>query len=124
MGFGAPEGLLSAREREFGIHGGEAETSLMLHFRPELVDMSRAEDFASSAEAMQGGLRPTGGIAYGWIARDLNRAGVVGDAAAATAQKGAAIAAHQAEGFLALLAEVAALDLDTFAAFSDPSPGG
>ena len=123
--FGHPEGMLSDRERTYGIHGGDAETSLMLHFRPELVRMERARDFVSTAEAMGNfrWLRPTGSVAYGWIAKDLNRDGTVGDASAATAEKGAAIAAHQAQGFLELLREVEAVDLDSFAAFADPTPG-
>lgn len=122
--FGRPEGMLSEREKTYGIHGGDAETSLMLHFRPELVMMDKARDFASSAEAMTGRwLRPTGSVAYGWIAKDLNRDGTVGDASAATAEKGAAIAVHQAQGFIELLREVEALDLRSFAAFGDPAPG-
>ena len=47
----------------------------------------------------------------------------MGDASAATAERGAAIAAHQAQGFIELLREVEAVDLDSFAAFADPSPG-
>ena len=45
--FGYPEGLFSARERAYGIHGGDAETSLMLAFRPESVRMGEARDFVS-----------------------------------------------------------------------------
>jgi creatinine amidohydrolase len=48
--FGPPEGLFRADERRYGIHGGDMETSLMLAFRPDLVDMCRARDFRSSAE--------------------------------------------------------------------------
>ncbi len=35
--------LFEAHEREFGIHGGESETSVMLHLHPNLVDMQKAE---------------------------------------------------------------------------------
>ncbi|MGF1660592.1 MAG: creatininase family protein [Rubrimonas sp.] len=114
--FGTPEGLFSAREREFGIHGGDYETSLMLHFRPDLVDMGAARDFANSGEGA-GLLRPTGPVGYGWIAADVNPEGVAGEAHLATAEKGSLAAAHQAEGFAALLREVAALDLSNFGAF-------
>jgi creatinine amidohydrolase len=107
-GFGQPEGLFSARERRFGIHGGDVETSLMLHFRPETVDMDAARDFASSAEVTA--LPPTGWPGYGWIATDLNPEGVAGEAHLATAAKGAALAAHAAEGFLALARAVAGWD--------------
>ena len=111
--FGHPEGMFSARELAYGIHGGDVETSLMLKFKPELVDMAQAETFTSSAEGMGNfkHLRPTGAAAYGWIASDLNAAGTVGDAAAATAEKGAAVCDHQVDGFVELLRDVEAFDL-------------
>ncbi|MEM8655050.1 MAG: creatininase family protein [Pseudomonadota bacterium] len=98
--FGAPEGLFSVQENSFGIHGGDAETSLMLAFRPETVDMSAARDFRSSAETAL--IPPIGPISYGWIASDLSEDGVVGEAHLATAEKGQALAAHQAKGMIAL----------------------
>lgn len=110
--FGHPEGMYPPDELRFGIHGGDVETSLMLHFRPELVDMARAADFRSVAET--DAVMPTGPVSWGWIASDLNPAGVVGNAAAATAAKGRLTALHQAEGFVRLLREVAAFDLARF----------
>jgi creatinine amidohydrolase len=107
VAFGAPEGLFSDRENAFGIHGGDYETSLMLHFHPALVDMGAARDFASSAETTA--IPPTGPIGYGWIASDLNPAGVAGEAHLATAAKGSAAAGHQAAGFIALARRVAAM---------------
>jgi creatinine amidohydrolase len=44
---GYPAELFSAQERAHGIHGGEAETSLMLAFRPKTVRMSEAQNFVS-----------------------------------------------------------------------------
>ncbi|MDW3225453.1 MAG: creatininase family protein [Paracoccaceae bacterium] len=99
--FGAPEGLYSAQEDNFGIHGGDVETSLMLHFRPKAVDMSKAKDFRSSAETSA--ISPIGPVSYGWIASDLNPDGTVGEAHLASAEKGAATAAHQVAGFVDLL---------------------
>ncbi|HMO72080.1 MAG TPA: hypothetical protein PKC84_10650 [Paracoccaceae bacterium] len=49
-----------------------------------------------------------GPVALGWIARDLNPAGAVGEAHLATAAKGRAAAAHQVAGFLRLCADLAA----------------
>lgn len=112
-GFGHPEGMYPPRELAFGIHGGDVETSLMLHFRPDTVDRDAARDFASSAEGAA--IPPTGPLSYGWIASDLNPAGTVGNAAAATAEKGRATAAHQVAGFIGLLRAVAAHPLDGFA---------
>ncbi len=115
-GFGWPSGLYSPQEAAFGIHGGDLETSLMLAFRPETVDMSAAADFRSSAEGAT--VPPTGPVAYGWVSCDLNPAGVVGEAHLATAAKGRATASHQAEGFLRLAAEVAAHPIAGFAPVS------
>lgn len=114
MRFGTPDGMISDLEKRHGIHGGEVETSLMLHFRADTVDMAKAEAFTSSAardEERFALLRPTGVHAYAWIASDLHSAGTVGDAAAATAEKGRAIAEHQVQGFATLLAEVRAAAL-------------
>jgi creatinine amidohydrolase len=110
--FGAPEGLYTARELAFGIHGGDMETSLMLAFRPDTVDMAAAQDFGSSAEG--GGIPPVGPVSYGWISSDLNPAGTVGNAAAASAEKGEAVAVHQVAGLIGLLRQVAATDLAGF----------
>ncbi len=119
--FGHPEGMFSELERRHGIHGGEVETSLMLHFRPELVDMSAAEDFRSLAaetDAKFKLLAPTGTHAFAWNARDLNDHGVVGDASSATPEKGRAVAEHQAKSFVELLKEVRAVPLvEGFGAF-------
>lgn len=107
--FGRPENLFPDSEVRYGIHGGDIETSLMLHFRPDLVDMTEATNFASSyvrAEKQFSLLRPTGPHAFAWLAKDLNEHGVVGDALAATAEKGRLTARHQAAGFIQLLADV------------------
>jgi len=111
--FGHPEGMYPAEELAYGIHGGDVETSLMLHFRPDLVKMDKAQNFRSSAQDMGEfkHLRPTGTTAFGWIASDLNSDGTVGNASIATAEKGAATAAHQVTGFIDLLRDVEAFDL-------------
>lgn len=112
--FGVPPGLFPPEEMAFGIHGGDMETSLMLAFRPETVDMAAARDFRSTAEG--GAIPPVGPVSYGWIASDLNPAGVVGNAAAATAAKGEATARHQVAGLVALLRQVRDMAIDDFGA--------
>ncbi len=107
--FGYPEGMYSDQENRFGIHGGDVETSLMLAFRPETVDMGAAQDFRSSAEHTA--ISPIGPISYGWIASDLSAAGTVGEAHLATAEKGRATAKHQVAGFIDLLRKVEATPL-------------
>jgi creatinine amidohydrolase len=107
--FGAPEGLFSARELAFGIHGGDIETSIMLHFRPDLVRMDRAQNFESRAEWMKANtkyLQPLPPHSLAWIAHDLNPHGVVGDASNATAEKGALYCRHVARAFVDLIEDL------------------
>ncbi|WP_181701448.1 creatininase family protein [Chthonobacter albigriseus] len=107
--FGQPEGVFPAEEFVYGIHGGDVETSLMLHLRPDLVRMDHAEDFRSTQHTMietMKHLRVHGAIQYGWKAGDLNPHGVVGNAAAATAEKGRQSLDHAAQGFVDLLHDV------------------
>lgn len=110
---GLPEGVVETEERAVGVHGGLIETSIMLHLRPDLVAMNHAEDFrsllAELAEEYEL-LRAYGPVGFGWRAGDLNPAGVVGNAAGASAETGSAIVRHQAEALLKLLAEIADFD--------------
>jgi creatinine amidohydrolase len=111
---GRPPGVYGERELRYGIHAGDSETSLMLHFRPELVDMTRAQDFASVVEREEQRfthLRATGPAAYAWLASDLNPDGAVGEAHLATAEKGRITAAYYAGEFIKLLRDVKLADL-------------
>ncbi len=112
---GFPEGTFSAKERAHGIHGGDAETSLMLAFRPDLVKTSEAIDFESSAVGIEqefAQLRVTQPIGFGWMASDLTEAGAAGDASRATPERGEMLAENAAERFIDLLRDVIAFDLD------------
>jgi creatinine amidohydrolase len=116
--FGLPAGLYTPFETTHGIHAGDIETSLMLHFRPDLVDMSKAKLFPSKAAEMENDykhLRPAGQHGFGWIAQDINPDGAVGDASIATAEKGRLTAEHQADSFIALLRDVARFPLSELA---------
>jgi creatinine amidohydrolase len=107
--FGNPDGMISDHESRYGIHGGEVETSLMLHFRPDLVCMDKAQNFASKAEWMREQskfIQPLPPHSLAWIAHDLNPNGVVGDASRGTAEKGNAISRHQVQGFVELLRDL------------------
>jgi creatinine amidohydrolase len=112
--FGRPAGMYTEAEERIGIHGGDVETSLMLHFWSDLVVMEEARDFASATTRVDAAfslLKPQGTHAFAWIASDINPVGVAGDASIATAEKGKATAAHQAAGFIDLLKDVRAARL-------------
>ena len=117
MGWGAglalPAHLATEEERAEGIHGGENETSLMLHLRPETVDMSKAEPFRWTHAADE--IPPVGPVAHGWIASDVHPAGVAGDAHLATAEKGAEIAGLYVAHAIEVLRKIERQPLDRFA---------
>jgi len=115
---GMPGELFSAEERAFGIHGGEIETSLMLHLRPDLVDMSQARNFVSWGQTMRSDfeiLEPEGKTGFGWQVEDLNPDGACGNAAAADAERGRSLAEHAVKRFLMLAAEVARYPIERIA---------
>lgn len=105
--------LLPEGEGRYGIHGGAAETSMMLAIAPDLVRMEAAEDFRTAeldhAERFRH-LRAHGAVKMGWMAQDLNPAGAAGDARAATVDAGGLILDRYATAFAELLAEVAEAD--------------
>lgn len=106
--------LFDAVERRHGIHGGEAETSAMLHLHPDLVAMHRAENFVSrSVEMAQGGalLTAEGPVGFGWQTQDLHPAGACGNAAAADAERGRELVERAALALVRLCGEVAAFPL-------------
>jgi len=116
--FGLPAGLYTEEEMAVGIHAGDIETSLMLHFRPDLVRMEHAENFAPATIAIAEEfdyLRPTGFNSFGWIAQDLHASGAAGDASRGAAEKGRATAEFQALAFIKLLRDVTRFSLDRLA---------
>jgi creatinine amidohydrolase len=114
----AVDGLFSAEEHRFGIHAGEIETSMMLALRPQLVDMAQARDFKSTSQdrAAKYPILGNGKSAkLGWAMQDYNPAGAVGNAAAATPEKGRAVLEAAGRQLAMLLQEVSALPLSTLA---------
>ena len=112
--FGYPDGLYGPDEKVHGIHAGEAETSLMMAFRPELVRHDAVRNFVPNSIAIAEEfthLRVTQPIGFGWMAQDVSAAGAMGDAASGTAAKGEASRDFAAAAFVALLQDVARFDV-------------
>ena len=108
--------LFSADEHRFGIHGGAIETSMMLALQASLVDMAQAQNFASTAQDRAQSLSILGNgksAKLGWQMQDYNPAGAVGNAAAASAEKGLALLNAAGRGLGLLLAEMDSLPLST-----------
>lgn len=108
--------LFSDHEHRFGIHAGDIETSMMLALAPQLVDMAQAHNFASTSEqrAQQFSILGNGKSAkFGWQMQDYNPQGAVGNAAAATPEKGRAVLEAAGRALACLLAEIHQLPLTT-----------
>lgn len=121
---GLPEGLFSGDEISHGIHGGAVETSAMLYLHRDLVQMDKAENFASLTRDMAEEnqvLRVEGPIRWGWMAQDLNPMGVAGDARAGDAGAGRKVIEHAAARLVTLLEELDRMPLSTLRA--GPMPG-
>ena len=103
--------LFAKGELTHGIHGGEVETSVMLHLHPGDVDMSHAADFEPiTVDIERGGglLTAEGAVGFGWQAQDLQPSGACGNAGAADATRGATVVDRAAQALVQLCAEVAA----------------
>ena len=108
----AVSGQFSPAEHRFGIHAGEIETSMMLHLAPGTVRLEHAQDFRSTAQdrAQRYAILGNGKSAkMGWAMEDYHSSGAVGQADAATAQKGQAVVEAAGQALAALLAEVVSL---------------
>ena len=72
-----------------GIHGGFAETSAIMHLRPDLVDESL---FARNVPEYMAGFEQIGfnakPVSFGWISNDFGPSGVIGDPTGANAAAG------------------------------------
>ncbi len=116
--FGSPLELYTDQENAVGIHAGDMETSMMLHFRPDLVRMHKAANFEPTTVEISKTfkqLRPTGFTAFGWIAQDLHASGAAGDASRGTAEKGRLTAEFRAQKFIELLEDVTRFSLSRLA---------
>jgi creatinine amidohydrolase len=108
--------LFSADEHRFGIHAGDIETSMMLALDAAQVDMSLARDFPSSSQVRARNFDILGNgksAKLGWQMQDYNPAGAVGNAAAATAEKGRVLINAAGRSLARMLSEIDQLPPDT-----------
>jgi creatinine amidohydrolase len=95
-------------ELGMGIHAGYSETSLVLHLRPDLVDMSLAERNLPEHMADLTYIGFNGyPVSFGWLSNDFGPSGVVGDPVGAHAQYGAELFETSVIHVVNALAEIA-----------------
>jgi creatinine amidohydrolase len=123
------DALFPPEENRHGIHGGQSETSVMLHLHPDLVEMEQAENFiplSVEIERESEMLSPEGGARFGWQAQDLHPKGACGDATRATAELGRMAVEQTAARLVRLVEEISRYPLSRIAtatAFDGSRPG-
>lgn len=105
--------LMPPEELEFGIHGGDYETSIVMHLKPDWVqeeyrvcEMPRMERYNY--------LTLESKIRFAWKMNDISKSGILGDATAATKEKGALIQERVTDLLAEAFAELSRFEIDDF----------
>ncbi|HEY9861136.1 MAG TPA: creatininase family protein [Candidatus Obscuribacterales bacterium] len=98
--------LLSPKELAWGIHAGDAETSLMLAILPEQIHMEQAIAEYPPEQPEGSLLSLEGKLPFAWATRDLSQSGVIGDPTTATAEKGDRLLESLAAGWAQVIRDV------------------
>lgn len=99
-------GASDESELGMGVHGGRDETSMMLHLRPDLVDMTQAVRAIPEEMAERKHVKFGGTVPFGWRSSDISAAGHIGDPTLSSAEEGAQLVDGAVEALAAALAEV------------------
>jgi creatinine amidohydrolase len=107
----ADQGGSSAEsELGMGVHGGVDETSVMLHLRPDLVDMSLAVRRVPEGLAKNEQVKFGGRVAFGWLSNDFFPEGHIGDPTGASADIGARMFSGAVESLGVAMKEISRFD--------------
>ncbi|CAG5093083.1 Creatinine amidohydrolase [Thermobacillus xylanilyticus] len=79
--------LITEEEREYGIHAGDYETSLVMAVKPDWVHPGKRIREVPDVASYQY-LTLEGKIRFAWVMADISESGMSGDATRATAEKG------------------------------------
>jgi len=103
-------GTSTEDELGMGIHGGLNETSVFMHLRPELVDLSKAERRVPEALADNRHVRFGGSVMFGWLSNDFHDDGYIGDPTGANADLGKRLFESNVAHLADAMAEVKTFD--------------
>ena len=98
--------LLTPQELAYGIHAGDAETSIMLALLPDQVKMAQAVTEYPSRLPQDSLLSMEGKLPFAWLTRELSKTGVMGDPTVATKEKGDRILASVADGWVQVIKDI------------------
>ncbi len=105
-------GSSPATERGMGVHGGNDETSMVLHLAPDLVDMTGATRNVPDHLADNVHVRFGGTVSFGWSSDDFGPDGHIGDPTGATAARGRILVDGAVDALAAALGEIAAFHIE------------
>ena len=103
-------GSSAASELGMGVHGGVDETSVMLHLRPDLVDMSLAVRRVPEGLAKNEQVKFGGRVAFGWLSNDFSPEGHIGDPTGASAELGASMFTSAVDSLGIAMKEISRFD--------------
>lgn len=98
--------MLTPQERQYGIHAGDAETSIMLSLLPQQVQMDKAVKEYPQGLPKDSLLDMEGQLPFAWLTKELTKSGVMGDATVATTEKGDRILESLATGWVQVIQDV------------------
>ncbi len=84
----SPPSAASSGELGMGIHAGYQETSVMMHLRPDLVNLDLAVRNVPEWLTENEHVRFGGTVQFGWLSNDFGPSGHIGDPTGASADAG------------------------------------
>ncbi len=83
------KGIISRKEKEYGYHGGEFETSLMLYLFPELVDLDKLTSYEYSTDLKSKKIITLEkNIKKSWLTEEISKSGIIGNPSKSNQDKG------------------------------------
>ncbi|MGB7439428.1 MAG: creatininase family protein [Coleofasciculaceae cyanobacterium] len=98
--------LTTPEELEYGIHAGDLETSVMLSLLPEQVRMDKAVKEYPHGLPEDSLLSMEGKLPFAWVTKELTGSGVLGDATAATKEKGDRLLESVTDGWVQVIKDI------------------
>ncbi|MBW4079797.1 creatininase family protein [Paenibacillus sp. S150] len=103
--------LMGAEELEYGIHGGDYETSIVMSVKPAWVQEEYLVNETPNMSQFKF-LTLEGKIRFAWKMSDISASGIAGDATAATPEKGHIIQERITDILGEALAELCEFEMD------------
>ncbi|CCQ58044.1 Creatinine amidohydrolase [Crocosphaera watsonii WH 0005] len=91
---------------EYGIHAGDAETSIILALLPDQVKMSQAVKEYPQGLPEDSLVSMEGKLPFAWLTKELSKSGVMGDATVASKEKGDRLLASVSDGWVQVIKDV------------------